>query len=193
MSMADLLEPARVLANVEARSKKHAFEILSELIAGVADDLSHDQIFEALVERERIGNTGMGKGVAIPHGTVPGLTAPTAACLKLSEAVDYGAQDGEPVALILAVALPDHDESKSFEDVAHAARVLADPELRHMLGDVSSSRALFELLTAHVPAGPISLTTGDSKASAAHGNTVGDKSTPDDGWESTPDDAISVD
>ena len=150
MSMADLLEPARVLANVEARSKKHALEILSELIAGVGDELSNAQVFEALVERERIGNTGMGKGVAIPHGRVGGLDKTVAAFLKLSEAVDYGAQDGEPVNMMLAIAVPDDENTDSFEDVAFAARTLADAELIRLLGEVSSSRALYELLTAHV-------------------------------------------
>ncbi|NNF50945.1 MAG: PTS transporter subunit EIIA [Gammaproteobacteria bacterium] len=153
MSMADLLEPARVLANVEARSKKHALEILSELIAGISDELENEQVFEALVERERIGNTGMGKGVAIPHGRVSELGKTTAAFLKLGEAIDYGAQDGEPVKMILAIAVSNDEDPDAFEDVALSARTLADPELVRMLEEASGSRALYELLTGHIPAG----------------------------------------
>lgn len=189
MSLASLLEPARVLANVEARSKKHAFEILSELIAGVADDLSHEQIFEALVERERIGNTGLGKGVAIPHGKATGLKASTAACLKLSEAIDYGAQDGEPVTLILAVAVPDNDDVDNFEDVAQGAHALTDSELMQMLNEVSSSRALYELLAAHAPPDSDEL---EAKKSDNAGDDAGDKSDPEDGPKNNYDDAAGI-
>lgn len=149
MSFATLLQPARVLANVEARSKKHAFEILSELIAGVADDLSQSDVFEALVERERIGNTGLGKGIAIPHGGLPDIKTPVGAFLKLSEAVDYGAQDGVPVRLIMAVAVPGDEQSDHFEEVARSARALTDARLIESLNEVSGSRALYEILAGH--------------------------------------------
>lgn len=150
--MPALLKPSRVLANVEARSKKHAFEILSELIAGDEENLSHEQIFDAIVARERIGNTGMGNGVAIPHGKVPELESATAAFLKLSDAIDYGSQDGEPVSMILAIVVPEDDEESDKDWVALGAKALSAPELVKMLGEVSSSRALFELLSAHAPA-----------------------------------------
>ncbi len=151
MSLATLLEPARVLNNVEARSKKHALEILSELIAGAYEDLSPADIFEALLDRERIGNTGLGDGIAIPHGKVADLDAATGAFLKLNEAVDFGARDGKPVRLIFAIAVPDDDEQDHFENVAETARVLANKDLVRMLDQVNGSRALFETLAGYTP------------------------------------------
>lgn len=193
MSMSRLLEPARVLANVEARSKKHALEILSELIAGISDDLSNAQVFEALVERERIGNTGMGKGVAIPHGRINGIKTTTAAFLKLSEAIDYGAQDGEPVSMIIAIAVPDDEDPDNFEDVALAARALADPQLTRMLGEVSSSRALYELLSAHIPEVDES-DEQETEPTASPGDGEGEGTTAvEEKRKSTEDDGIGAD
>lgn len=146
-----MLEPARVLANVEGRSKKHSLEVVSELIAGVSEELAREDVFEALLARERIGNTGLGKGIAIPHGKIAGLKATTGAFIKLSEAVDFGAQDGVPVTLIFAILVPDDDADEHFEDVAETARALSDSRLLEMLEEVSGSRALYEILAAYVP------------------------------------------
>lgn len=151
MSLATLLEPARVLANVEGRSKKHALEIVSELIASASEELAREDVFEALLDRERIGNTGLGRGIAIPHGRIAGLQATTGAFIKLSEAVDYGAQDGIPVKLIFAIVVPDDDADVHFEHVAETARALNDTRLLEMLEEVNSSRALYELLAGHAP------------------------------------------
>ena len=148
MSIANLLEPSRVLANVEARSKKHAFEILSELIAGVSDELLDIDIFEALIDRERIGNTGLGHGIAIPHGSVAGLNKSTGAFLQLNEAVDFNAQDGEPVQFMFAVAVPDDEQADYFEEVARTAQALSDERIVGLLAEASGSRALFEILAA---------------------------------------------
>ncbi len=151
MSLGQLLQPERVLANVEARSKKHAFEIVSELIAGGSEELSHVDVFEALLDRERIGNTGLGEGAAIPHGRLEGIEQATGAFLKLSEPVDFGAQDGKPVQHVLAIAIPASDEQDHFEVVAEAAQVLREPRLAGMLSEVSGSRALYEILAAYIP------------------------------------------
>lgn len=156
MSLGKLLQPDRVLANVEARSKKHAFEIVSELIASVSEELSHVDVFEALLERERIGNTGLGAGIAIPHGRIEDLPQAAGAFLKLSEPVDFGAQDGEPVSYIFAIAVPADDNEDHFEVIAETARALNEPRLAGMLTEVSGSRALFEILAAYIPEAPAS-------------------------------------
>lgn len=151
MSIGKLIKPDRVLANVEARSKKHAFEIVSELIAGVDGALSHVDVFEALLERERIGNTGLGGGAAIPHGRLEGLTESVGAFLKLSEPVDFGAQDGEPVRHVFAITVPADDDEDHFEVVAEAARALTEPQLGALLAEVTGSRALYEILAGYIP------------------------------------------
>lgn len=146
-----LLEPARVLANVDARSRKHALEILSELIAGSSESLSKSDVLEALLERERIGNTGLGNGVAIPHGRLADLEASVGAFLKLSEPVDFNARDEKPVGLIFAVVVPDNAGQDHFEDVVGVAKALSDRRLTDALQEANGSRAVFDLLVDYQP------------------------------------------
>ena len=80
---AELLAPGRVLCNVEARGQKHAFEILSELLANADHGIGSSIIFDALIQRERLGGTGLGQGVALPHGRADALHGTVAAVLKL--------------------------------------------------------------------------------------------------------------
>lgn len=152
MSLTSLLEPARVLANVDARSRKHALEILSELIAGSSEAMQQIDVLEALLERERIGSTGLGNGCAIPHGSLPELETSVGAFLKLNEPVDFNAQDGKPVNLIFAVLLPGSAEDSHFEKVAEVAKALSDPRLAAALLEAGGSRAVFDLLAGYQPA-----------------------------------------
>lgn len=151
MSLASLLEPARVLANVDARSRKHALEIISELLAGSSESLAQIDVMDALIDRERIGNTGLGGGIAIPHGRPDGLDRSVGAFLKLSEAVDFNSQDGQPVGLIFAVLVPRSDDNDYFEDVAGVAKALSDGRLVDALAEAGSSRAVFDLLSGYMP------------------------------------------
>lgn len=151
MSLASLLEPARVLANVDARSRKHALEILSELIAGSSTSLMHIDVLESLLERERIGNTGLGNGIAIPHGQLKGLEESLGAFLKLNEAVDFNARDGQPVSLILAVVVPEDAKKDQFENIAAVAKALSDRHLVDAVKEASGSRAVYELLSGYLP------------------------------------------
>lgn len=151
MSIASLLEPARVLANVDARSRKHALEILSELIAGSSETLTQIDVLEALLDRERIGNTGLGNGIAIPHGRLEGVDKSVGAFLKLNEAVDFNSQDGQPVSLIFAVLVPGNAESDGFEDVADVAKSLSNSHLIEALVEASGSRAVYDLMSGYLP------------------------------------------
>ncbi len=91
MNISEILEPGRVLGNVEARSKKRALEILSELLGHAGEECVANDIFENLVQREKLGCTALGRGVAVPHGRSPGLSGPAAAFVKLHEPVDFDA------------------------------------------------------------------------------------------------------
>ncbi len=93
MLFEELIKPDNVLCNAHARSKKHCLEILSELLGGSVPDISSDDIFESLIERERLGCTSLDQGVAFPHCRVEGLDSSVAAMLKLSEAVDFDSPD----------------------------------------------------------------------------------------------------
>ena len=153
MSLPGLLEPGRVLCNVEARSRKHVLEILSELLASAENDLTAGEIFDSLVSRERLGSTALGGGVALPHGRVPGIDGSIAAFVRLSQGVEFDAPDGVPVTLVLGLLVPEQASEQHLGELSSIAKRLSRPALRAVLAEAGSSSAIFEALTA--PAEPV--------------------------------------
>lgn len=146
MNIENLIEPDRVLCNVEARSKKHALEILAELMAKAGQDLTQGEIFDSLITREKLGCTALGKGVAVPHGRLPDIQENVGAFLKLTEPVDFDAPDGEPVDLIFGLLVPEDCGNDHLDDLSRITRALSDTRLRQTLRTASSSRALYDLV-----------------------------------------------
>jgi len=122
--MAAALPPERVRVGVEARSKKHALELVSELLAGPEGELTASDLFCSLIQRERLGCTGLGNGVALPHGRSSAVTQPRAALVRLREAVAYDAADDVPVDLVLAVLIPADADPGQLAMLGEAARRL---------------------------------------------------------------------
>lgn len=153
MSLQDLIKSENVLCNARARSKKHCLEILSELLAQSSPDIANEEIFARLIERERLGCTGLSRGVAFPHCRVSGATRSSAALIKLSEPVDFDASDGEFVDLVFGLMVPDELDDECHSNIAMITGLLSDEPLRAKLRSASSSRALYEtLLAANVQA-----------------------------------------
>jgi PTS system nitrogen regulatory IIA component len=142
----ELIQPESVLCNAQARSKKHCLEILSELLIRTIPYISSDDIFERLIERERLGCTSLRQGVAFPHCRVEGLDNSVGAMIKLSEAVDFDAPDDEPVDLVIGLAVPAEVEAEHQAEVSNIASILGDPELRARLRDAATSNELYEEL-----------------------------------------------
>lgn len=151
MILEDMLEPGRVLCNVDARSRKHVLEILSELLASAENDLTAGEIFDSLAGRERLGSTALGNGVALPHGRVPGIDASIAAFVRLSDGVDFDAPDAAPVKLVMGLLVPEQASEQNLEELSAIARQLSSSELREALAQATSSSALYELLTQGAP------------------------------------------
>lgn len=150
MTFRALLKPGRVLSNVEARSKKHALDILSELLSSAAD-LDQSEVFQSLISREKLGCTAIENGIAIPHGRLAGIEGPVGAFLKLSRPVDFDMPDREPVDLMFGLLVSDANREAGchFEEIADIAASLADPDLVKALRRATSSRALYDLLVNH--------------------------------------------
>lgn len=146
MLLADLIRPDSVLCNAHARSKKHCLEILSELLVRSVPDISNEDIFESLIERERLGCTSLDQGVAFPHCRVEGLDSSIGAIIKLSEAVDFDSADGEPVDLVFGLAVPSDLQSEQYADICTIADLLGDRELRERMRSATTSRELYEAL-----------------------------------------------
>tara|TARA_R110002096_G_scaffold116164_3_gene251781 strand:+ start:38199 stop:38693 length:495 start_codon:yes stop_codon:yes gene_type:complete len=146
MQLQDIIKPDGVLCNANARSKKHSLEILSELLVRSSPETASELIFGCLNDRERLGCTGLDRGVAFPHCRVAGLETSFAALIKLSDAIEFDAGDGEPVDLIFGMMVPTELDESTYADIKTITRVLADEGLRSRLRSANSSKELYEAL-----------------------------------------------
>ena len=132
MTVAELVTRDRVRLEPECTSQKRALETLAELLAAGNDGDTPapgaGAIFEALSAREKLGSTGLGHGVAIPHGRLAGLDAPRVAVLRLGNGIDFDAMDHEPVDILIALVVPESATSAHLDLLAQLARGLSQPD-----------------------------------------------------------------
>ncbi len=133
------------MSDASVTSKKRALELLSSLLADVEPELGECEIFNGLVARERLGSTGLGHGVAIPHGRFKHLDGAYGALIKLNEAVDFDAVDGEPVALVFALMVPEESTDEHLQLLSSLAEMFRDEGVREQLLQAASAEALVEL------------------------------------------------
>jgi PTS system nitrogen regulatory IIA component len=146
MLLEEIIKPESVLCNAQARSKKHCLEILSELLVRSVPHIASENIVARLIERERLGCTSLGRGVAFPHCRVPGLDTTVAALIKLSEPVDFDSSDGEPVDIVFGLMVPKDIDATHQANICSIADLLADHELRKKMRDADTSKQLYALL-----------------------------------------------
>ena len=135
--LASILPASQVLVGVEATSKKRAFEeagLLFENLHGLSRALITDSLFA----RERLGSTGLGHGVAIPHGRIKGLKAPMAAVLQLAQPIGFDAPDEQPVGLLIFLLVPEAATQKHLEILSEIAELLSDADLRERIKSAAS-------------------------------------------------------
>lgn len=132
-------------ASVEAQSRKRALEAAADLLADNYPELSARKLFDELMARERLGSTGLGEGVAVPHCRIP-CDQVLGAFLHLGEAVDYDAMDDENVDLLFVLIVPPEETTAHLELLANLARVFNDPENRRRLRECASDDELYEQL-----------------------------------------------
>ena len=143
--LAAILPVTHVLVGVEATSKKRAFEeagLLFEHLNGLSRALVTDSLFS----RERLGSTGLGHGVAIPHGRIKGLKTPSAAILKLAQPIGFDAPDEQPVALLIFLLVPEAATQKHLEILSEIAEMLSDSGLRAQLAASPDAAHLHRLI-----------------------------------------------
>ena len=143
--LASILPVSQVLVGVEATSKKRAFEeagLLFENLHG----LSRALITDCLFARERLGSTGLGHGVAIPHGRVKGLKSPMAAVFQLAQPIGFDAPDEQPVGLLIFLLVPETATQKHLEILSEIAELLSDSALRENLKASPSQAGLHQLI-----------------------------------------------
>ena len=148
MLLETVISPDSVLCNAVARSKKHCLEILSELLVRPFPDLANERVFEALVERERLGCTGLTEGAAFPHCRIDGIESSNAALIKLSEPIDFDSADDAPVDIVFGMILPAELDDADHADIQRIAEILSDETLRKRLRAINSSKELYEALVS---------------------------------------------
>jgi len=144
--LASILPVDQVLVSVEVTSKKRAFEeagLLFESLHGLSRALVTDSLFA----RERLGSTGLGHGVAIPHGRIKGLKAPMAAVFQLLQPIGFDAPDEQPVQLLIFLLVPEAATQKHLEILSEIAELLSDGSLRDRIKCSDNRDALHSLIS----------------------------------------------
>jgi PTS system nitrogen regulatory IIA component len=143
--LAAILPPSQVLVQVDVTSKKRAFEeagLLFEALHGLSRALVADSLFA----RERLGSTGLGHGVAIPHGRIKGLKSPMAAVFQLAKPIGFDAPDEQPVGLLIFLLVPEASTQKHLEILSEIAELLSDASLREKIKTTQDASALHSIV-----------------------------------------------
>lgn len=147
MPLLDFLAPAAVLSTLRAGGKKQALQELSATAARLTS-LDERAIYDVLLQRERLGSTGIGDGVAIPHGKLPKLDRLFGLVARLEKPIAFEALDGEPVDLVFLLLAPEAAGADHLKALARIARVLREPGMVERIRATRDADALYALLTA---------------------------------------------
>jgi nitrogen PTS system EIIA component len=151
MQVTELLNIERISCANQAGSKKRVLEQMSQLIAAGQTELSQDQIFDSLISRERLGSTGLGHGVAIPHARIKDSDKTIAAVIKLNQGVDYDSPDQKPVDLLFALLVPENSTEEHLQLLAQLAEMFSDTEFVTKLRAANDAGELYQALRSWPP------------------------------------------
>ena len=140
----NILTPGRSLVNVPGGSKKRVLEQIAKVIGQDLPDLDPQTIFESLIAREKLGSTGFGNGIAIPHCRMPGCVSPLSAVLRLDAPVDFDAIDGAPVDLLFVLLVPAAATDEHLELLRQIASRLDREEVRERLRRATTGQDLYQ-------------------------------------------------
>ena len=148
MQISSFLASQRTKAQIPASSKKRVLETLACLLAEGNGELHEDRVFEELVNRERLGSTGLGNGVAIPHCRIAKLDAITGVCISLDEGVDFESIDQKPVDIVFGIMVPEEANDSHLEALSIIAEKFQRSEFIDQLRKADSDSSLYDLLVA---------------------------------------------
>lgn len=146
MEMGDFLSRDAVVLDIKATSKKQVLQALSEK-AGELTDLSAREVFDTIIQREKLGSTGVGNGVAIPHGKFGKYDRITGLFARLDKPVDFDALDDQPVDIVFVLLAPEEAGADHLKALSRVARVLRDPQRIHALRRAPDIDGVFDELT----------------------------------------------
>jgi nitrogen PTS system EIIA component len=146
MALLDFVSPEAIAPSLRVTSKKQALQELSAQAARLSG-VEEASIFEALLQRERLGSTGIGEGLAIPHGKLPGLSKLFGLVARLEKPIDFEALDGQPVDILFLLLAPEGAGADHLKALARAARVLRQPGTMERIRAARDAAALYAVLT----------------------------------------------
>jgi PTS system nitrogen regulatory IIA component len=146
MKLSDILHVNNIIVTLKADNKKKVIEELTEVIIDTSPSLNKDSLIKVLLERERLGSTGIGDGVAIPHGKFSGIGDPIISFGRCTKGLDFEAMDGQPVSLFFLLVAPEDSASVHLKALAKIAKILKNNTLRRKLLEARTKEEIYQLI-----------------------------------------------
>lgn len=148
MKITTILQPEALISELSSQDKQGLLKELSQAIAGVEPRVSPQEVYKVLREREKLGSTGIGSGVAIPHGKMEKLENIVACFGRSREGIEFESQDGEPTHLFFGLVAPEDSAGLHLQALAKLSRMLKNPAFRQKLLEASNAHALYQVIAA---------------------------------------------
>jgi PTS system nitrogen regulatory IIA component len=148
--IAKLLPGQNVVADLDVGSKKRVFEHAGLLFEN-NQNVARSQVFDSLFAREKLGSTGLGQGIAIPHGRIKGLKEAVGAMIRMHEPIPFDAPDGQPVSLIFVLLVPERATDLHLQILSELAQMFSDHAFRDQLLQAASAEAMFQSIAEWQP------------------------------------------
>lgn len=146
MRLTDILDEEAIIPDIQARSKLEALEVLAEAAIKRAPYIDRQSILNTLIEREKLGSTGIGEGIAIPHGKPKGLKETEAAFGRSLQGIDFEALDGQPVHLFFLLLAPDNSAGIHLKILARISRLFKNSEVRTALIKAKTGKEIYDII-----------------------------------------------
>ena len=143
--LTEILSPMRTVARAPGLSKKRLFETIAQLVCENERSPNYDDILDHLIAREKLGSTGLGQGIAIPHCRVGDCTQPVGALLSLEAPIPFDAPDDQPVDLLFVLLVPEEARQEHLDILADIARLFSQPQFCEQLRAAKESRNLYDI------------------------------------------------
>jgi PTS system nitrogen regulatory IIA component len=146
MKLSELLEEDNIIPDLKAKDKKGVLEELAEVMTHHEPSLDTGSLIRVLLERERLGSTGIGDGVAIPHGKLRGVTHPIISFGRSLKGLDFESMDGQPAFLFFLLVAPENSASVHLKALAKIAKILKNGSFRKVLMEASTKEELYQII-----------------------------------------------
>lgn len=146
MKLSEILEENHIIPDLKARDKKGVLEELAETIVSHEPSVDKRSLVRVLLERERLGSTGIGEGVAIPHGKFNGISHPVISFGRSRKGLDFESMDGQPAFLFFLLVAPENSASIHLKALAKIAKILKNSSFRQVLMEVHTREELYQTI-----------------------------------------------